>query len=337
MRISRYPDEESVTTNLDPLDDLATWLEYFGAVDYVVSLLVERHGVAPTDARQRARHIVAHARLATAYIEQALGGPRDVSFLSSYYAILNLLKICILCGPYHQSLPSNRWHGATYDVYGKDSQSLLTEKVTLRKGGAIPLFYRTITGKIIQKEHALSLASIYPYIFDVSHEFTVASGEPCRFANLKFSVIEVEGAKHLRADARSVDNRGAFKLNQLQALKGFRKFSGSGSNIAYTTGILAHADVAELRSHVRTEFLYHSLNGGVYCPVSSARLSFSEEFPIILAFFHMSSVVRYKPEFLIRLKDTKYWPVISTMRRHGLLKFIVLFWAFTHQRTLFVN
>src|SRR6201999_963915 len=123
--VNRYTEVDRVRTNLDPLTDLLAWLEYYSAMDYVVSLLTTRHGVVTAAAKSRAQLIRPHARLATQYIEQALSGPGDVAFLPIYYAILNLLKICILFGPHHAQLPANRWHGASYDGYGKFSRTLL--------------------------------------------------------------------------------------------------------------------------------------------------------------------------------------------------------------------
>jgi hypothetical protein len=57
MQINRYEEVESINTNLDPLTDLVTWLEYYCATDYVVSLLTSRHGVATAAAKTRAQLI----------------------------------------------------------------------------------------------------------------------------------------------------------------------------------------------------------------------------------------------------------------------------------------
>jgi hypothetical protein len=88
-------------------------------------------------------------RVASKYLEQGVTGPPDISFLPLYYAILNLLKVYVLIGPYHANLPANRWHGATYNGLEKDSHSVATEVITIKKGGVIPLFYRSITGKVV--------------------------------------------------------------------------------------------------------------------------------------------------------------------------------------------
>src|SRR5882762_6174879 len=111
MQITRYEEVESINTNLDPLTDLVTWLEYYCATDYVVSLLTTRHGVASAAAKTRAQLVRPHARLATQYIQEANSRPCRVAFSSNFLAILNLLKIYILFGPHYAQLPANRWHG----------------------------------------------------------------------------------------------------------------------------------------------------------------------------------------------------------------------------------
>jgi hypothetical protein len=107
----------------------------------------DRHSATAAEASKRARRIALYVRTATDYVDQALSTDRDVAFLPAYYAILNFLKVYILLSREHSRLEANRWHGATYDVYGKDSHGLPTELVTLRSGGAIPLFYEVITGQ----------------------------------------------------------------------------------------------------------------------------------------------------------------------------------------------
>ena len=59
-------------------------------------------------------------------------------------------------------------------------------------------------------------------------------------------------------------------------------------------------------------------------PLQRGCLPFPEEFPIALLFFHMGSVVRYQPEFLAKLRDSRHWPILASASRHGLFKFLLL-------------
>jgi hypothetical protein len=92
-----------------------------------------------------------------------------------------------------------------------------------------------------------------------------------------------------------------------------------------------------VRACVRPVLLYSDLTGNPLTPLSSKPLLLPQEIPIALAFFHMSSVVRYKPEFVARLRDSRYWPVVATTRYHGMLHFLRLLWSYVHQRELFIQ
>src|SRR5205807_1196296 len=110
-------------------------------------------------------------------VDQVQRGPDIVAFLPAYYAILNLLKALILVGPHHASLPANRWHGASYDGYGKNSHDLLTEEIELKRGGAIALYFSTATGNPIKKKsQTILMRNLYPFITDISAEYRIATG-----------------------------------------------------------------------------------------------------------------------------------------------------------------
>jgi YaaC-like Protein len=333
LNICRYEETEAIITHLDPLTDLVTWLEYYSAIDYVAAILTDRHGVPSTAARQRARLVAPHARLAREYFDQALSGPRDVSFLPIYYGILNLVKIYILFGPHHALLPANRWHGATYDGYGKASQTLLTEKITVKQGGAIPLFYQTLTGQQITRAKSLRLSEIYPYLLGVSIEYKLATGKAALLVDLHFQTVKLATQEHLAVSIALHKGAAMPRVHQLKALIGFKKHLSMPGGFIGRPISPRHPP----RSHIKPYLIYHHVNGTAATRVCGSNFVFPEEFPIVLAFFHMSSVVRYKPEFLARLKDSKYWPLLSTARRHSLLQFLIAFWSFTHNSTLMIN
>ncbi len=83
---------------------------------------------------------------------------------------------------------------------------------------------------------------------------------------------------------------------------------------------------------MRWFLLYTPAPEAVRTPLCSKHLLLPEELPIALMFFHMSSVVRYKPEFLERLQQSKHWPVLAVAKRHSLLRVLLLFWAHMHKR-----
>ena len=104
-----------------------------------------------------------------------------------------------------------------------------------------------------------------------------------------------------------------------------------------TTANIAISDDALVRACVRPALLYSDISGNPLTPSSSKPLLLPQELPIALAFFHLSSIVRYKPEFVARLRDSRFWPVVSTTQYHGMLHFVRLLWSFVHQTDLFIE
>ncbi len=245
--------------------------------------------------------------------------------------MLNLLKVYVLFGPYNALLPSNRWHGASYDGYAKNSQTLLTERITLHPGGTIPLFYQTITGNRISRKMSARLSDIYPFLLGVGAEYRLATGRPPQIATLHFYLVQMGKCSHLCVSAVPPPGTTISGANQLKPLIGFKK-NPEGH---FISGPITKS--RPLRSHLRAFLLCQHVDGTSAARISGSHFFSPEELPIVLAFFHMSSVVRYKPEFLARLKDSKYWPLLSTVRRYSLLQFLMGFWSFTHNQTLMIN
>lgn len=333
--MKRYHETAGFYTPRDPLADLLVHLEYLASRDYSVELLVTRHGVAPTDAKSRAKKIAPHVRMAGAYVEQALLSQTEVSFLPAYYAILNLIKVYILFGPHHAELPKNRYHGAAYPGFEKDSRSLETEVIELHTKGAIPLCYRTITGRAVAKKTRLKLGDLYPYVADVSVEWKMATGRAAKLARMDVAILKGDDGRRVSVKATPFADNVKVALRQLH-LRKMRKVTGLEnhflSDIESDPGV---SDEKLLARHVNRQLLY--LTPDSTSPISGGQLLLPEELPIALVFFHLSSISRYKPEFLSELRDSKYWPVVAAARWHGLYKFLLLFSSFVQQKTVRVN
>jgi hypothetical protein len=171
--IERHPGVSDITTALDPFMDLLGHLDFLAAKDFVADILKRRHGVPVREAMPRAQKIVPHARLAATFVRQALDGPPEVAFVSCYYAILDLLKaildllkIYVLCSTKHQLLATNRLHGVAYDPNVPLRRSLNREVLTLHTTGALPLFYEVVTGQPIRQKTRIEMSSVYPRVSD---------------------------------------------------------------------------------------------------------------------------------------------------------------------------
>jgi len=56
-----------------------------------------------------------------------------------------------------------------------------------------------------------------------------------------------------------------------------------------------------------------------------------------LLFFWLSNVVRYSPEQLEELQDSRLWPILLTLRKHATLRFLILFWSYFHKTSFGVK
>jgi hypothetical protein len=333
IKFYRYKNTESITTALDPFADIIDWLRYLTADDYVVNLLIKVHKLTPSEAKTRCKLIMPHIRDALAFIDQAIGTPNEAAFVSIYYAMLNLAKVSVLVGPRHADLFAHRWHGVTYEVNAKVSQSVLTEEIILKRGGALALFYETLMERPWPSDRRVKMSELYPYLVDVSHEYFVATGQRAKFAGLSFEPIAASPKKiRVKITAHPRDSTTKLLPRQISSAQGL-KIQDADKNIFISNKSYQHGTTWNeiFESHFDRRFIIKSSGTRTEFLVGCRRFAFTEELPIILVFFHLSSVVRYKPEFLYAITDSKIWPVISTARRHCFYKFLLLFWSHIHQ------
>jgi len=336
--MQNFPGTHTLKSSLDPIDDTLVLLEYLTAKDYLVDILVTRHGVSKSSALTRTRSIIPHVRTALAYFRQARLGPHELSFLPAYYGILDLLKVYVLCGPYHGDLKAQRWHGASYEVGAKDSRSLLTEVVHLKKGGALPLYYKTVTGVAWPAPTRVTMGEVYSYIPCVSAEYRLATGKRRQVFQFRLTPEEHphKGKKLLAARLlRYPGDNKIYGVKDFKALKLFRQHP-STADMFVGRGVPENCDYSDeaIRKQFRPFLIYSFDDHVIDTPCSSSRLLLPEELPIALLFFHMASVVRYKPEFLERIRGSRFWPIVSAARQHCLLRFLVLAWSFFHRENL---
>ena len=285
LEILRYDNVRRVVSNLDPLEDILGFVQAMQAEDYTTKVLRSVHGLKARAAATRARQITTHIRAILSFVDQARGSDRAYAFLPAYYAILNMLKIGILAGPYGSELQRQRWHGATYAFSPRERKTLLHEKITIKQGGAIPLYYKTITGTTIQRDVSLSLADIYPYITGIEAEMNLVSGPTSRMAEFEWHGQQVVLRPGYLSPVVKLQTAPVFKA-------GWTKKQGRPEFTAPACPQGVDGEIHAKQS-LRRYLLYHPVQNIVLTPLCARWLHFPEELPIALAFFHMSNVVRY--------------------------------------------
>jgi hypothetical protein len=346
MPLMRYPAMATATSTQNGFVDLHDWLGFLCAERYLHDVLVKIHGLTDPAAKRRVKAIVPHVRVARGYIEQSLEGPKELAFLPAYYAILNLAKVYVLLGPRHADLATQRVHGASYDPNLKDRNSVLTDAIKVHPRGVFPLFHETLTGNTaITRPLELQIKEILPCVSGISHEYTLATGKAARFCGLQFNLRLVITDQRLAA-AVFVSSTTASGMTPatakcvLPCLVSFKHRKGDAPSMLVgpifdPTEDLNLQVTRQVKRHLLLRRDDQSHNRS-YTLLGPNKIEFPEEIPIWLLFFYMSSVVRYKPEFFSRLKDSKYWPPLSAATTHAFLDFLLAFWSFVHKTNYFI-
>jgi len=341
-QILRYDKSESVSTKLDPLEDVLCWIRGLRSTGLTKNILKEVHGIRGTrNVERRSIAISAHAEAAAGLLEQGFSGPIETSFLPLFYGLLNLSKIYIVCSNQFSLLAKISHHGASPKPRrGSPSRNFLKDTVVIYPDskGAIPIFYKTITGINLLKENRIKLYEIYPFIQDISYEYSQLHDTkfPLQKCELKSIKDDVEGHKILLTLKNAQPNpRNSNHSGCNQFLKEFNRIENNKYETEVIKGNFEEVE-KQLKSEIKRFLLYErvGLEGiTTFLPISGKRVLLSEEFPILLAFFHLSNIVRYNPEMLLQLKKSPEWGMIQTLRRHGAFRFMMLFWSYIQKKS----
>lgn len=343
VRIARYDEDLLFTTPRDSLSDLVDHLRFCTSTAFTSELLQSRHAMAQAHAKPRAKRIGAHMRTALEFIDQALSSRPEVAAVACYYATLNLAKCYLLASPRCSALEGRLLHGLSCPPSAKDSHKLPKEVVQIHPKGVFPTLYEVITGQQLS-EQTIRMGDVYPFIADTGVEWRIARRQPLSIAYIGFEVRETrQGGRfaYVSAKARAGTRFTAKALQLLRNFK-FRRVRGSASDFRGPVGSKSDDVTTLLRTQLHRFLLYDSNltqrdEKLAATPLSNGGLLLPQELPLILAFYHLSSVQRYNPEFMAKLKDSVYWPLVLSLQWHGLQKFALLTWSFLQQKNVIVN
>lgn len=336
----RHRTSQSVGTPLDRFVEVRHWLSYLTAADFVTDNLKKVHGLTASDAKRRSKRIIPHALDSIAFLEMVDSSPTETAFVPGHYSILNLLKICILASPSHDLLKSQRYHGARYEVDAKDSHSLVTDVITVMNGGAMAIYYRLLTGTNWGNNRRIKVGDLYSYLTDVSHEYSIATGSETQQATIQLRQIQTIRTNRIRVCVTTQPRGGVRSLRprDVAGMKGLVGVGADKNHFHSKRTFNSHDDADFLLDQVfDRRLLYYPSGTKTRVPLKGLGIIPVEEIPIILTFFHLSSVARYKPEFLYKITESRFWPMVSAHLRQGLYKYILLFWSHMNNKTYIVN
>jgi len=342
-QIFRYDSLLPVHSPLDPIEDLICWISGLNSISYVSDILRIKHTMRNrTDIKNAAKQISVHAKTVIGFVEQAYSGTPEVSFLPLYYAILNLSKIYLICAGKQQDLLSNRHHGVIYPHDMNTGNELMSEIIKIYDRGVFPFFYKLLKNINTHRlEKHITCSYFYPFIRCVSYEYRQAYNQPYSFQDITLQIKkDNEGKYKLKAIFYQDENP---PIRSIKLLKGFTKVGESGKKLLYEGKKISANDdkdaYEKLLNDVRRFLIYDitfnpdTSPRAVVTPISSNKLLLPEEIPIWLAFYHLSNIVRYKPDHLLKFMDSKSWPVLLSLRKHAFLRFLICFWSFLQKQS----
>ena len=345
--VNRYRETSSVSTQLDKFADVIGWVEGLRSKSYLADVIKARHALAPNDSPSSlASKSVPLIEVALNYIEQAERGAPSVAFLPLYYAVLNLAKVYVLLGPLKAELERQRRHGGRYDPAWNDQVPLERQKVQLQPEGVLGLFYRTVTGEAWPTSRKfVSMSTMYPFIEHVGAEYESVTGKLSRLLPVRIMPQPNRNMWRLQSEAPSA--LAGWEITQYMAMRrGHWERDQLGAAAIHTAlnkdAAIDLADCCLRRSLLHQGTFHHGTGreeGMVtnMIPMGRSLLFMFEELPIMIALYYQASIARYKPEFLRRQIDSKMWPLLVALRRHGTFTFLLSFWNFIMQETVYIT
>lgn len=336
----RYDLTETIGTDLDPIEDILNLISVLKSIGFTSDLLRETHGF--TDVKEIAKTsklISLHVDNAIGLANQGFEGPAQTSFLPLYYSTLNLSKVYLLFLGKRNQLESNRWHGAKYSE-NEMSRNFLNEKIKLSNKGTIPLLYNAVTNKSISKYGlTITLDELYKNITSVGAEYSTITKNNTGLLPHRSEFVQDNNNGHfmkiqilheyykenppqprtLRAYPGLKIVTNAEGISHYETKKYIGKFETMKRNLTLNIN-------RSLNSHS----CYHTGFGQTWVshsPINGKFHVLNEELCIMLAYFHLSNVVRYNPEHLYKIMDSKYWAILLGLRKHGFLRFEKLMWG----------
>ncbi|MEZ4388278.1 MAG: YaaC family protein [Candidatus Krumholzibacteriia bacterium] len=346
----RYREPQICKSALDPLQDVVSWLRGLKSQAYTSEILAAKHKQNDANKlRNCSRAISSHVEVAMELLDQAFSGSSRTSYLPIYYSMLNLAKTVVLAKGWIDELGEQRQHGAGWTGVSRQSHDLLTDQITVHERGAIALYYSALVGHLWPNtsqrnrngnwrstpKRSLSLRDIYPYIASIGFEFTNVYGIPGGFEGVDVSITQ---HKHGKWRAEVQFPRPSQPINtirrQIKLLSGLNYDSGKYVSKSVSASSEEDARTA-LEGGLRWFLLYPEIHESEFytmTPRSMSNFMFPEEIPVLLAFFHLGNVVRYDPERLERLFDSRCCGILEILRRHGTYDYLLAVWSYMMQQ-----
>lgn len=340
----RYQKENLITTRLDVLEDTMNYLSFFKSLDFTDDILYRVHNI--TDSRERkilATYIKEHVWLSIDLANQAFNSKEELSYLPLYYSCLNLIKAHLLFMNKRSELNRNLKHGMSYrEKWMK--RDFFNEEISFFKCGAVPLYYRTISGNTItnKEEIKISIKDIYSKIRNLTAEYSMVSIDYPVILELKSWMTHINGQNFMSfynhsSYYKDLPNTRMVQSIQNVSLSKDKKYYLSKNIISNQNDIDRFIESNINKYYINNFYCDVCKEYHLYTSVSWKKHVFNEDLSVILAYFHLSNVIRYNPMHYKKIINSKYNPLITALRKHGYFTFIKSMIGHFHKSLFDVN
>ncbi len=220
------------------------------------------------------------------------------------------------------------------------NKDFFDEEIEVKKEGTIPLIYKATTGIAIQNSGIkVKLRELYSRISSIGAEYSMVTGNQSDVLCHEAKVVRDDKNGHyIRIDIPEPYHQS--NPPEPKMLKAYSElnFVEIQEKPHYETNRIckefekAKQELKDsVKRYLNSDCLIRSDKGPIcwlsYTPINNSNHVFNEEMCIMLAYFHLSNVVRYNPEHMYRLMDSKCWSIMLGLRKHGYLTFLKLMWG----------
>jgi hypothetical protein len=333
--IFRFDNYAIVKTHCDPKIDLLSWFSGLRSKGYTADLLRSVHNFHNAREIQIcSKAIASHAEHAVELIKQGIIGSPEISFLSLYYGTLDIAKICIICNQMRSELLNQRTHGASCQFPSKRFPDFMKANIAIKTSGAIPLFYKSLTQKeLASREVRIQNSEILQFIRMVGHEMNEIYQVENNYTPVRCYLEE--NSTNISLVVKFLGEH-PFSILTTKAFLGFQK---TDNLRCFQTRQYSVNDItanAIIQKHLKRWLLIYDMdsnNNPVNLTINCRRrFVFPEEFAILLILFYLSNIVRYHPEYLNFLRDSRAWTLISVLQNHSLFSYLNTCWSIVKKK-----
>lgn len=338
LRIQTLPNVNVLATNASIDDELWSLLDYYAEIEKVGIGLVKKHGFTRYTQYERIyKSFRAFIRQAKNYYLAGKALNYRSSGLLYYYSFLNLAKAYILLRKPNSIRGKFIAHGLSNKIpnYGKFEN----QTIKIEEGGIFPMLYEYIASEKILTQ-PINIQTCLAYCSDVSYQYSSGGFGQARILPGKFALIVNEDDKSNKkcwgmlaissfgsTSAYSKSFSDFYKNYELidltfdlqdkifginGALRSHYSYFQSKKETPYLSESSPNqfAIMEELKTalHKVLDFSYYQDDSEfmIALPYKIRRqISMRETLAIYITMFYMSSLIRYKPDYLDHLLDKK--------------------------------